>query len=258
MHERTGHGPRQHEAGLWDITANKKLLIIGPDSVAGTIGWYLETGGHELKSIRSNGASVAGLRTKSGANSNNISFNNVASGGIGIDLLSNSNTLKSGTIGPNTGSGVHIGAGNTGNSVSGMTIQKNGSNGVLVDGNSNTISSNKLNSNAPNGIKVTGNTNTIQSNQSDSNTADGYNIAGTGNVVKDNKANKNGQDGFDLSGTGQKLTGSASSDNVSADYRISAVAAVSSPSGNKADGTAVPSAGKCTGFFTNALALTCS
>jgi hypothetical protein len=243
---------------VWDITANKKLLIIGPDSVGGTIGWYLETGGHELKAIRSNGASVAGLRTKSGANSNIISFNNVASSGIGIDLLSNSNALKSGTIGPNSGAGVHIGSGNTGNNVSGMTIQNNGNNGVFVEGNSNTIASNKLNTNSPNGIRVTGSTNTISANQSDTNGAAGFSIAGTGNVVKDNKANKNSQVGFDLFGTGQKLTGSASSTNTLYDFRISALSAVSSPSGNKADGSSIPSASKCTGFFTNAAVLTCT
>lgn len=247
-------------ATSWDLTANKKLLIIGPDSTGGAIGWYLETGGHELKSIRSNGASTAGVRIKAGANGNSISFNNVASGGIGIDVLSNSNILKSGTIGPNAGAGVHIGPGNTGNSASGMTIQKNNNNGVLVEGNSNTISSNKLNTNSPNGIKVTGNTNTIQSNQSDSNTVGGHSIAGTSNIVKDNKANNNTQVGFDLSGTGQKLTGSASNHSAAGvfDYRISATTAVSAPSSNKADGSSIPSASKCTGFFTNPAVLTCN
>jgi hypothetical protein len=243
---------------VWRLTSTKKLLIIGPDSVGGTIGWSIEAGTHELKSIRSNGASVAGVRINT--NSNKISFNNVATSGagaIGIDILGNSNKLTSGTIGPNSGAGIHIGPGKTGNSVSGATIKDNTGNGVFVEGNSNTIKSNKLYTNAPAGIRVTGNTNTIQSNQSDQNTGDGYNIAGTGNIVKDNKANKNTQDGFDLSGSGQKVTGSASNQTTN-DYRISAPSAVSSPSSNKSDGTSIPSTSKCTGFFTNPAVLTCN
>ena len=240
---------------VWDITSSKKLLIIGPDSVGGSIGWFIEQGTHELKSIRSNGASKFGVKIMSDGNS--VSFNNVASGGTGIEVCGNNNTLKSGTIGPNTGgAGVHIASGKTGNNVSGMTIQKNTGNGVLVEGNTNTINSNKLNSNSPNGIKVTGNTNPISSNQSDENTGDGYNIAGSSNIVKDNKANKNTQDGFDLSGSGQKLTGAASSTNTVWDYNLSAASAVSAPSGDKADGNSVPSVSKCNGLFT--VKLTCT
>ena len=70
-------------------------------------------------------------------------------------------------------------------------------------------------------------------------------------------ANKTTQDGFDLSGSGQKLTGAASSQTTN-DYRLSATTAVSGPSSNKADGTSVPSAGKCTGLFTNPAVLTCN
>ncbi len=99
----------------------------------------LETGGHELKSIRSNGASVAGVRIKTARTATTSRSTTWRAAAIGIDVLSNSNTLKSGTIGPNSGAGVHIGSGKTGNNVSGMTIQNNGNNGVLVEGNSNTI-----------------------------------------------------------------------------------------------------------------------
>jgi hypothetical protein len=246
----------------WKLTANKKLLIIGPDSVGGTIGWDLVTGGHELKSIRSNGATVAGLRTESGANSNNISFNNVASTGIGIDLLSNSNTLKSGTIGPNSGAGVHIGSGNTGNNVSGRTIQQNNNNGVFVEGNSNTITSNKLNTNSPAGVKVTGGSNTISSNQSDQNNGKGYDIGGSGTTFTGNSGQKNTSDAIVLSGTGQKVTSNAPQNTVSGlfAWRIVGTPAtvVSSAGSNKANGSNIPTASKCANYFTNTGAATCN
>ena len=244
---------------VWDITSTKKLLIIGPDSVGGKVGWLIEgQGGHELKSIRSNGASEAGVRILT--NGNSVSFNNVASGGIGIDVQGNSNTLKSGTIGPNSGAGVKIGAGKTGNNVSGMTIQNNGDNGVLVEGNSNTIDSNKLSKNAPNGVKVTGGTNTISSNGSDENSGDGYNIAGSGTTLKNNKGQKNTGDGIDLSGTGQKPTGNAPQTNSGVAWRITGqpTTVVTGASSNKANGSSIPAATKCPGYFTNAGGATCN
>ena len=118
-------------APVWWLTSTKKLLIIGPDSVGGTIGWWVQFGTHELKGIRANGASEAGVRVSS--NGNAVSFNNIAGTGIGLDVLGNNNTFKSGTIGPNAG-GVHIGAGKTGNTVSGATIQDNSLYGVWIEG----------------------------------------------------------------------------------------------------------------------------
>ena len=284
MHERGGvtaatAGP------VWDLTANKKLLIIGPDSVKGTIGWYLETGGHELKSIRSNGSSQFGVKIKSGSNGNNISFNNVSSNGVGIEVCGNNNTLKSGTIGPvkpdvSTGAGVHIASGPpgnpvSGNTVSGMTITGNKGNGALIDGSGNTFTSNKLKSNSPNGVKVTGAGNTVSSNQSDENKGaapdgDGYKIGGSGTVLKENKGQKNDGDGIELSGTGQKPTknqptGTSGSATKPA-WHITGKAfdIVLQPGttvavDNKANGTSIPSATKCANFFTSSASdTTCS
>src|SRR5262249_14338326 len=108
-----------------DITSTKKLTIISPDTVGGTIGWYIENGSHDLKSIRANNATDAGVRIKAGANTNSVSWNNISGNGIGLDVLSNTNTLKGGTVGPNSGVGVHFGSAATGNTLSGATIQGN-------------------------------------------------------------------------------------------------------------------------------------
>ena len=42
---------------VFKITNTKPLKIVSPDTVYGTIGWELVTGGHTLKSIRANNAS---------------------------------------------------------------------------------------------------------------------------------------------------------------------------------------------------------
>ena len=47
---------------VWTISSSKSLLIIGPDAVGGTIGWQINTGGHELKGLRANGASLYGIQ----------------------------------------------------------------------------------------------------------------------------------------------------------------------------------------------------
>ena len=82
--------------------------------------------------------------------------------GIGLDVLGSNNTFKSGTIGPNAG-GVHIGAGKTGNSLSGATIQDNGLYGVWIEGSSNTLDGNKLYRNAVANVLVTGASNKASS-----------------------------------------------------------------------------------------------
>lgn len=238
---------------VWKITSTGKLLIIGPDSVGGTVGWELVTGGHTLKSIRSNGASVAGVRVSS--NSNDVSFNNISSSGIGLDILGSSNKFKSGTIGPNTGGGVHIGAGKTGNSVSGATIQDNAGYGVWVEGNSNTISSNKLYRNAL-GIKITGASNQIKSNQVETSTGDGIYVAGNSNVIQDNKVSKNGGNGITVAaGTGNNLKSNSSNNSgENAGFEFARSVAIVNGGSNKADGKSIPSSAKCSAFFAGATA----
>ena len=109
---------------VWNITSTGKLTIIGPDSVGGSIGWRVAgNGGHNLKSIRANGASQYGVLITS--NSNSVSWNDVSGNGNGtatrgIRVEGGTNTLKGGTVGPNNGDGVQL-IGSS-NNLSGSTI----------------------------------------------------------------------------------------------------------------------------------------
>jgi uncharacterized repeat protein (TIGR01451 family) len=229
---------------VWRLTATRKLLIIGADSVGGTFGWELVTGGHELKGIRANNASVAGVRISS--NSNAVSWNAIAGNAIGLDVLGKSNTLKGSAIGPNAGAGVHFGPAASGNTLSGTTIRDNAGNGVWLEGSSNKVQSSKVLRNVPNGFLVSGAGNSILSNTIDANSGDGVYVTGTNNLFKGNKVSKNNDDGFDISGSGNRLASNASnnggsggsSENGGYEYRLT-VGAVNL-GGNKADGIRIP------------------
>ena len=131
------------------------------------------------------------------SNGNKVSFNNIAGTGIGLDVLGNNNTFKSGTIGPNAG-GVHIGPGKTGNSLSGATIQDNSLYGVWIEGSSNTLQSTKLYRNAVANILVSGASNKILGNGVESATGDGIYVTGGSNLIQDNKVSKNTGDGIEI------------------------------------------------------------
>jgi hypothetical protein len=140
---------------VWNITSTGKLTIVGPDSVGGNIGWWVQgNGGHTLKSVRANGASQYGILVAS--NTNNVSWNDVSGNGpgAGVRVTGNSNILKGGTVGPNNGDGVQL-VGNT-NTLSGATVESNTGNGVVASGNTNSIKSNKANLNGLDGFNNAG------------------------------------------------------------------------------------------------------
>ena len=133
---------------VWTISSSKPLLIIGPDAVGGKVGWLISTGGHELKGLRANGASLYGIQVV-GAN-NKVSWNSVngnggAANSAGVRVESNGNDLRGGTVSGNTGDGVQIVGGT--NSFQGATVESNTGNGVSISGTNNTIKSNKANKN---------------------------------------------------------------------------------------------------------------
>ena len=214
---------------VWDITSTGKLTIIGPDAVGGSVGWRVGGGGgHNLKSVRANGAKYQGILITT--NGNSVSWNDVSGNGsggatdAGIRVTGSSNTLKGGTVGPNAGDGVQLVGGS--NNLSGSNIQSNTGNGVLVSGSSNTVTSNsRINLNKKNGILVTGSTNTLSSNASESgkgNTLNGlYVSAGSGNQLTDNKMQSNGQAGFNIAaGTGTKVKSNANTSNTGNEFTI--------------------------------------
>jgi parallel beta-helix repeat protein len=197
-------------APVWDLTATKKLLIISPDAVGGTIGWRVFSNGHELKSIRADGASDAGIKVL-GSN-NNISWNDADHNNLGVDVYGSKNTLKGGSVSFNTTFGVHFGGTASTNTLSGATIESNGSHGVFVEG--------------------TGTGNIIKSNKANSNKGDGFNNSATDTPSNNFSGNS--------SNTGGK-------ENIGAEYRF--VAAGINGGSNRADGVNVPSAAKgCTSF----------
>src|SRR5262249_13994444 len=152
---------------VWNITSTGKLLIVGPDSVGGTNGWFLNNasgGPHTLKSVRANGASIWGIRIDSDGNT--VSWNDVSGNGGpgGILVKGNSNTLKGGTTGPNNNDGIKITGNN--NSVSGATVNGNTGNGILVTGTGNQIKSNKASLNGADGFRNEAGNNTYSGNSS--------------------------------------------------------------------------------------------
>ena len=141
---------------VWTISSSKPLLIIGPDALGGTIGWQINTGGHDLKGLRANGASLYGIQVV-GSN-NKVAWNSVSGNGgdpnsAGVRVESNGNNLRGGTVSGNTGDGVQI-AGGT-NILNGATVQSNTGNGVFISGTNNTIKSNKANKNGGAGFLTT-------------------------------------------------------------------------------------------------------
>jgi hypothetical protein len=156
---------------VWIVSSTGHLTIVGPDSVGGTIGWWLQTPNQTLKSVRANGASQYGILIDS--NGNNVSWNDVSGNGpgAGVRVTGSSNILKGGDVGPNTGDGVQL-LGNS-NTISGATVESNTINGILVLGGSNQIKSNRVNLNTADGLK---------------------NAAGAGNNYSGNSSNTGGKE----------------------------------------------------------------
>ena len=150
----------------WRLTANKKLLIIGPDAVAGNYGWLLESGGHELKSIRANNATVAGVNIGPLSNSNKIGWNRIDGNATGIEVAGDSNTLTGGSLTSNTGVGVHFAVGANNNILQTAKVELSGSHGIFVEGTGTTLKGNKANSNGGDGFRISGTGTKLASNES--------------------------------------------------------------------------------------------
>jgi hypothetical protein len=209
---------------VWDITSTGKLTIIGPDSVGGSIGWRVGgNGGHNLKSIRANNASVWGVQINSSNNA--VSWNAIDNNKAGLQVNGNTNDLKGSSISNNNGDGVQL-LGNS-NTLSGVSnIQSNKGYGVLVQGSSNTVKDNgRINLNTLDGIFVSGSTNTLSGNKSESgkgNLQNGIRVTGNTNQLTSNTMSSNGFVGFKIGGTGNKLKSNNTSNNTGNEYEIGA------------------------------------
>ena len=252
----------------WDITTTGKLQIIGPDSVGGTIGWRIATGGHDIRGIRATGASQVGVLAV--GSSNAIAFNSISGSPVGLRVMGLSNDIRGGTVSDN-GTGVDLAASaasnvfrtasvrnnvtgillqGTGNTVRENRVDLNTGNGIAVGGGTNTVRDNRVSQNTGNGIAVTGATNTILANTVEANKGDGIQVAAAGTTIDGNLASKNQGDGFDIKGgtaassnklkNNQSNTGGTgtSSENLQAEYRL--LNTVTNLGNNKADSIVVP------------------
>jgi hypothetical protein len=230
---------------VWDVTSTGKLTIVGPDAVGGAIGWLIESGGHDIKSVRATNGSAYGIKI-TGSN-NSVSYNSVSGSPVGIRLEGNANDLRGGTVSSNT-TGVEIGPTATGNVFRTATVGPNTGNGIVVYGSGNTVRDDTFTGNSLNGLLVSGPGNTIYNDSAYANKQDGFKATGANTVFDSDKAYKNTGAGFETTSTatGAKLvndqsnTGSSgsSSENGGAEYKL-AVLAVNG-GGNSADTIAIP------------------
>jgi parallel beta-helix repeat protein len=241
---------------VWDITSTGKLTIVGPDAAGGTIGWLIESGGNDIKSVRSTGGTTYGIKI-TGSN-NSVSFNSVSGSPVGIRVEGNANDLRGGTVSGNT-TGIEIGPNATGNAFRTATVGPNTGNGIVVYGPGNTVRDDTFTGNSLNGVLVSGSGNTIYNNSAYANKQDGFKATGANTVFDSDKAYKNTGAGFETSSTAtgtkfvndQSNNGSSggSSENAGAEYKL-AVLAVNG-GGNSADTIGIPkktSPTKCSTF----------
>ena len=199
------------------ITGTGTITIISLDTVGGTIGWRVDTDGHDLKSVRASGASQVGILVV--GDHNRISYNSVRGNAVGIRVEGRFNDLRGGTVEGHAGAGVQLttapaptpsgprpcsatAATASKSRAPSNTVRHNGRvnqntlNGILVTGDRSTLMGNRSETgkgNGRHGIEVvTGaDTNQLTSNQMQSNAFDGVHVFGTGNQVKSNSANVN-------------------------------------------------------------------
>ena len=244
-----------------NISTPDAIVVIGLDTVGGTIGWLLQTDVHELRGVRAKGATEAGIEIA--GSYNRVSWNLVKKNGAGIVVSGIGNDLRGGTVERNTGNGVQFSATAQANVLLGADIQFNGANGISIEGSGNTVRDNpRVDSNGKNGVVVTGSGNLIKANVTGSdkkkgNGENGVMVTGAGNRLYNNKASANLGDGFTISGgtagSANVLKGNQSNvgnsgqnkENKGAEYRLANT--VTSLDGNKADGTNVPKE-KCPEF----------
>jgi parallel beta-helix repeat protein len=134
------------------ITSTQPVLIIGPDTFGGTVGWSVESDGHELRGVRASGASDAGIVVSGDHNS--VSWNSVSNSAEGVRVDGDLNKLRGGTVENNAGTGVEFSATANNNSLSGATVRNNGGDGILVDGTGNKLKSNKASNNGGNEFDI--------------------------------------------------------------------------------------------------------
>jgi hypothetical protein len=221
---------------VYDITSTGVLTIIGLDTVGGTVGWKVQSNGHDIRGVRASGASEYGIQII--GNNNAVSFNSVEDNAVGVRIEGDGNDVRGGTVQSNGGDGVVIAAGASNNTFRTATVKLNGGHGIVINGSGNTVRDNKaaLDNNTGNGgdgILVVGTGNTLQNNETNDNGGHGIHVgpAATGTILKANKSNRGAANG--------------TKENTGFEYKLEVAA--SAPTQNTADNVSIPQT-KC-GFF---------
>ena len=92
---------------VWTVASTGKLTIIGPDAENGSIGWLVESDGHDIKGVRATGASQVGIEIT--GDNNSVSFNSVSGSPLGVKIEGTGNDVRGGTVSDN-GTGVESSA----------------------------------------------------------------------------------------------------------------------------------------------------
>jgi parallel beta-helix repeat protein len=173
------------------IFSSKPIIVIGLDTVGGTVGWSIQSNGNDLRGVRASGASVAGIGVF--GNNNDVSWNSVRDCAIGVWVEGDSNDLRGGTVEESTDDGIRFTTTANNNTLRGASyIRNNGGDGVQVDGSSNTLFDNKrVEDNAQDGIHVNGTGNELEKNAAQNNAGDEFDIGPNNIDGGDNKANGN-------------------------------------------------------------------
>ena len=220
------------------ITGTGTITIISLDTLGGTIGWRVDTDGHDLKSVRASGASQVGILVVGDHNS--ISYNSVRSSAVGIRVEGRFNDHRGGTVEGNAGAGVQRTTGASGNTCRTANVRLNGGNGIEVEGSSITVRDNGcVTQNTRNGILVTGDRNTLVGNRSETGKGNGRHgiemVAGADtNQLTSNQMHSNAFDGLHVFGAGNQVKSNSANVNVGAELRIGAGNV--DQGGNKANG----------------------
>jgi hypothetical protein len=150
---------------VWTISSTGKLTIIGPDAQGGTIGWLIDSDGHDIRGVRTSGASQIGIKVT--GDNNSVSFNSVSDSPVGVRIEGSSNDVRGGTVSGNT-AGVQLGVSAVNNGFRAATVRDNAGIGIAVQGPGNTLDGNRVYGNTGHGIQVTGTATStkLKSNQS--------------------------------------------------------------------------------------------
>lgn len=182
------------------------VLVIGLDATGGTVGWQVESDGHEIRGVRAYDNSVDGLLIS--GNDNQVTTNRIEhNGACGIRISGDGNRLRTGKFTENV-TGICIEGNDT--EVRNVDAEDNLGDGVVVSGSNNEIRSVTADTNGANGFNVSGGGgNELRSNNGDENGANGVLVGGaaTGTVVRDNKMEDSVLCEYDVLGAGTTDSG---------------------------------------------------